>query len=103
MHPEHRKIWEHRLQTCQKTNDNWLALKYENSSTDYLIKHTCAIERSSDKHKKFVIYEDILINRGLQRAHRFYLIEEIANKEGFLRVTLFAKVNSYPDVRVLIK
>jgi hypothetical protein len=41
-----------------------------------------------------VIYEDILINRGLQRAHRFYLIEEIANKEGFLRVTLFAKVNS---------
>lgn len=65
MRPHLRLLWEHKLKSCETTQDNWLSLKYDNSSTDYLAKYSCLLEKSGTKHKKFLIVEDVLINRGI--------------------------------------
>jgi hypothetical protein len=61
------------------------------------------IERSSSKFKTFLIVEDVAINRGLQSLRRFYLLEEIQNKEGMLRVSVYGKVHGPSDCRMLVK
>lgn len=63
--PARRARWEHKLKVCQKTEDDWLSLKYDNSSTDYLVKYTFLMEPSGNKYKHFLVIEDIVINRGL--------------------------------------
>lgn len=98
-----RMRWEHKLKTCTVTEDQWLSLKYENSSTDYLVKYTFLMEPSGSKYKNFLIIEDIVINRGLQNARKYYLLEEIANREGALRVRVFATVQGQVEARLLVK
>lgn len=60
-----RLTWEHKLKSCEATQDKWLSLRYDNSSSDYLVKYSCMLEKSGSKHKRFLIVEDVLINRGI--------------------------------------
>lgn len=92
--PKLRALWEHKLNSCEVAEDKWLNLKYDNTATEYLARYTFLLEKNASKQKTFLVVEDVVINRGLQNVKRHYLLEEIQNKDGLLRVSLYSKVNN---------
>ena len=106
-----RECWDNQLVKQESLEGGWLSLKYENCSTEYQVRYTSVFEdrkmeaaRGKDKKsKRFLISEEILINKGLQSYQRFYLVEEILNRDNHLRVSLLAKVKSESEARHLIK
>lgn len=83
------------------TESGWLSLKYDNTTTEYKARYSFVMEKSASKHKTFLIVEDLL--KGLQAVRRHYFLEEIQNKEGLLRVSLFSKVSNQQEARHLTK
>lgn len=51
----------------------------------------------------FMVHEETVLNGGLQKSQAIYLLEEIANRPGVLRVTQFSHVNSEDDGRNKLK
>lgn len=50
-----------------------------------------------------MVNEETVLNQGLQKSVAIYLLEEISNRPGVLRVTQFCQVNSEDDARNKLK
>ena len=50
-----------------------------------------------------MVHEETVLNQGLQKSKAIYLLEEIANRPGVLRVTQFCQVNSEGEGRNKLK
>ncbi len=51
----------------------------------------------------YMIHEHLVMNQGLQKQTTIYLLEEIANCPGNLRVAQFSQINSEDEARGKLK
>ena len=87
-----------------------MTLEYVNSSTANEVHYD--FEQLASKYnvgpKKqtlacYLIHEHLIMNQGLQKQTTLYLLEEIANYPGNLRVTQFSQINSEDEARGKLK
>ena len=58
---------------------------------------------SAGKPATFLIHELTAKNAGIAKVNSLYLLEEIAGREGMLRVSYFTQVTNEDEVRAKIK
>ena len=98
-----RPLWEPKLREVKKEANGMLSLQYVGYKTQYQRGFTFENLDNNVRQRRFLINENVLINRGQNQSTRLYLLEEIKNKPFYLRVTLMTKVNSEDEGRSILK
>lgn len=103
-----RPKWELNLRSVSKLSSapHTLELQYVNSQTKYEVLYSLQLLKPLEGKQgvvRFLICESVLFNKGQQTQTRLYLLEEVANKPYFLRLTLFARTSAESEARTLVR
>ena len=82
-----------------------MSLSYVGSTTPHEVAYDFEIlpQKTVSTLTSFMVHEETVLSQGIQKATAIYLLEEIANRPGTLRVTQFSQVNSEDEGRNKLK
>lgn len=107
---EQRSSWELKLKQSKVKDSSQsitISAEYIGISAPHEIAYDLEIlpAKMQDKQSvaSFLVHELTTMNQGLVKATTIYLLEEIANRPGSLRVTQFCQVSSEDEARSKLK
>ena len=99
-----RPQWEYKLKQVKKKTASSLELEYVGLTNAHVVNYDFEqFPERAGLPASFLIHEHTEKNKGIATQTVIYLLEEVMNRPGFLRVSCFCEVSSENEARSRIK